>query len=600
MLANRVVKARTEGSRIRIKPVKGCPQGGCSSPVLWCLVVDSLINELEAEGCHVTAYADDLALVVNDRNAEAACDKMNKIMKTVESWCTRNQLHVNPSKTTMVRFTRCKSAAKIKMKEVKLFNEQIELKDSFKYLGVHLDAKMKMNLHVDECVAKGLRSLWAARSMVSRTWGLTPQTTSWLYKQVIIPRITYGSIVWWHRAKLKTYAKKLDKIHRLALLMITGATKSTPTLGMSAALDMLPLDILSETRARECYERLKLSDTWRECSESYGHGLIASTVATRDDLDSYDKCTKIWNFEKKYKTEIRKREEWNLSLNTVSEPIIWYSDGSKTDKGTGSGMYCEQLKIERSEKLCNHSTVMQAETLAIKLCAQATSSLNISNRNIFIFSDSQASIKALGKYTCTTHTVKECIEELNILGSNNNLTIAWVPGHSGIPGNDRADELANIGANLEDISVLTPLPETIKNLGNKERGENLFRDRWNDHTGIKHSKMMMEPFKKASNHLVRMKRKDLRVTIGMLTGHGCLRKFLYRIHKSDNPYCLQCNEDIEEDMKHWLCECPAFIETRQNIFGNAFPDESLLKNLDRLQLLKFAKISGLYETFFRD
>jgi hypothetical protein len=82
---------------------------------------------------------------------------------------------------------------------------------------------------------------------------------------------------------------------------------------------------------------------------------------------------------------------------------------------------------------------------------------------------------------------------------------------------------------LNDVNIITPLPETIRTLGNREIGENLFKDRWNEHTGLKHSKMMMEPFKKNTNHLVKMKRKDLRVTIGILTGHSCLKKFLFRI-----------------------------------------------------------------------
>jgi ribonuclease HI len=599
MLGNRILKTTTKGSRIRIRPAKGCPQGGCLSPLLWCLVVDSLITELEAKGCLVTAYADDLALLVTDKNSEAACDKMNKILETVESWCARNQLHVNPSKTTMVRFTRCTSEAKLKMKPVKIFNEEIKRKDSFKYLGIYLDSKLNMNVHVDECVAKGLRSLWAARSMVSRTWGLTPQTTTWLYEQIIVPRITYGSIVWWHRAKLKTYAKKLDKIHRLALLVITGATKSTPTLGMSAALGILPLHIVIETRARECYDRLKLYDTWRASSESYGHGLIANTETITDNHD-YDKCAKKWNFVREYKTEIRSRDEWDYSLRTASEPIIWYSDGSKTDSATGSGIYCEQLQIERSERLSSHSTVMQAETIAIKLCAQATASLNLRDRNIFIFSDSQAAIKAIRKYTCDTQTVKECIEQLNILGSSNNLTIAWVPGHSDIPGNEKADELANIGAKMDETSIITPLPDTIRALKNKEIGKRMFMDLWNKHTGIKHSKMMMTPFKEGTNKLIKLKRTDLRVMIGILTGHGCLRKFLYRIGKAENPYCLGCEEEYEEDMKHLLCDCPAFTGTRRQIFGTEHPDESFLKNAKSSLLLKFAKKSELYETFFRD
>ena len=107
-------------------------------------------------------------------------------MKIVENLCTRNQLHVNPSKTTMVKFTRCTSENKIRMKKVKLFGEELKTEDSFKYVGVYLDSKLLMNKQIEECVAKGLRSLWDTR-------GLTPQIAVWLYNQVIVPRITYGS-----------------------------------------------------------------------------------------------------------------------------------------------------------------------------------------------------------------------------------------------------------------------------------------------------------------------------------------------------------------------------------------------------------------------
>jgi Reverse transcriptase (RNA-dependent DNA polymerase) len=44
---------------------KGGPQGGCLSPILWCIVVDSLICQLAEEGLFVTGYADDLAIVVS-------------------------------------------------------------------------------------------------------------------------------------------------------------------------------------------------------------------------------------------------------------------------------------------------------------------------------------------------------------------------------------------------------------------------------------------------------------------------------------------------------------------------------------------------------
>jgi ribonuclease HI len=598
MLKNRVIRARSETSRIKIRPVRGCPQGGCLSPLLWCLVVDSLINELENEGCHVTAYADDLALVVQGVTATEACEKMNRMMRILESWCIRNLLHVNPAKTTMVRFTRCRAEHKIKMEQVKLFNEPLKLEGWFKYLGVYLDSKLLMNKHIDECVSKGLRSLWATRAMVARTWGLTPQIAAWIYKQVIIPRITYGSIIWWHRANLKTYSQKLNKIHRLALLMITGAMKSTPTLGMSAALDLLPLNIIIEIRAREGFERLKLNGTWRDIAEEYGHGKLAEQ-SNIEDQERYDNCSRIWNFGKNFKIEIPERGEWDSSLKNTHEPMAWYTDGSKNDVATGCGVYCEQAGINRSERLNEHTTVMQAETTALRLCAEEIIRLNITGRKIFIFSDSQAAIGAIGKSTVNTDTVRECVRKLNMAGRNNDITVSWVPGHSDNTGNDRADDLANRGTEIDEITMNTPIPGSLRRIKYKNLAIKLFKDLWNNQRGLKHSKLMMEPFKKGKIDLTKLKRRDLRVIIGILTGQSCLNKFLNRIGKVDSSMCRYCMEE-EEDMKHLLMECPAFMRIRRNLLESENLTGNQLKEINPLQLIKFAKKTGIYDTFFRD
>jgi hypothetical protein len=243
---------------------------------------------------------------------------------------------------------------------------------------------------------------------------------------------------------------------------------------------------------------------------------------------------------------------------------------------------------------------MQAETTAVKISVEELIKSKVRGRNLFIFSDSQATVKALSKSTINTITVKECVDKMNILGKTNNLTISWVPGHSGVPGNEIADELANEGARLETISIQTPVSESIKINRIKDRGEKMFKDLWNRQRGLKHSKMMMEPFKKGKNELTRMKRKDLRVIIGILTGHSCLRKFLNRIGKADSAYCRYCQEDEDEDMNHLLTECPAFSRIRLDILGSESPSEAELKEIKPLTLLKFAKVSKIYDTFFRD
>lgn len=597
MLKNRRIRATADGSSIQIKPTKGCPQGGCLSPLLWCLVVDSLIKELEEMRCHVTAYADDLALVIAGKDIGTICDLMNSAMKKVESWCTRNGLHVNPSKTSMMRFTNLRSENKIKMKSIKLFGENLKLVDEFKYLGVYLDPKLSMNRHVEEATAKGLRSLWAAKAMVSRTWGLSPHMAMWLYKQVILPRMTYGSVVWWHKVKIKKNASSLNSVQRLAMLMITGCMRTTPTLALNIALNLSPFEIKCQTIATESYRRLKLNETWERMASQTGHGEIESISRMTQETD---KSRKIWNFGRKYHTVIDERCSWNVGIRDIAMPLIWYSDGSKRNGKTASGIYCPLLGVSKSYRISDHSTVMQAEMIGVMKCAEESLRRDIKHKNIVILTDSQAVINALEKSTIESKTTKECVTKLNSIGADNWITIGWVPGHSDILGNEIADKLANEGIDKENIDVDVPLPNSDAEATILEKENKLVRDMWRVQTTMAHSRMMMkEPDKNRSNTLLKLSRKNLRVAIGVLTGHCCLRKFLSRIGKSDTDRCRFCDSP-GENMSHVLKECPTLLAIRMNIFGKAFPEDADLRKASISQLLEFARKTNIYETFFKD
>jgi hypothetical protein len=64
-------------------------------------------------------------------------------------------------------------------------------------------------------------------------------------------------------------------------------------------------------------------------------------------------------------------------------------------------------------------------------CAVEDLDKNYKNRNIYILSDSQAAIKALG-----------CHQSFIQLTRHNRVQLIWVPGHECIVGNEMADQLA--------------------------------------------------------------------------------------------------------------------------------------------------------------
>jgi ribonuclease HI len=71
---------------------------------------------------------------------------------------------------------------------------------------------------------------------------------------------------------------------------------------------------------------------------------------------------------------------------------------------------------------------------------------NYRNRNIYILSDNQVAIKALGNHQVTSKLVWDCHQSLTQLVKHNRVQLIWVPGHEGIASNETADQLARTGS----------------------------------------------------------------------------------------------------------------------------------------------------------
>ena len=125
------------------------------------------------------------------------------------------------------------------------------------------------------------------------------------------------------------------------------------------------------------------------------------------------------------------RFESLLNQNTVK----FYSDGSKLDGKVGEGFYAEYPNNSPKQAFFHlgiYSTVFQAEVLAISEEAKNLLLKKMHNQGIVVLIDSQAAIKARIKCTVTSITVINCIRNLNQLGKQNNVSIAWIPGHAGV------------------------------------------------------------------------------------------------------------------------------------------------------------------------
>lgn len=126
MLTSKKIKYKGSDTDESFTPAKGCPQGGCMSPLMWNL------------GCKVFGYADDLAIMVSGRAQFKAeiITKMNYLLGVVEKWCRSTGLSVNPSKSNYMKITNYIDNS---IESVKMYNTDIPRTSSFKYLGVTID-----------------------------------------------------------------------------------------------------------------------------------------------------------------------------------------------------------------------------------------------------------------------------------------------------------------------------------------------------------------------------------------------------------------------------------------------------------------------------
>jgi len=123
------------------------------------------------------------------------------------------------------------------------------------------------------------------------------------------------------------------------------------------------------------------------------------------------------------------------------DALVWFTDGSRANSGTGSSIFGLRPNRGFSFSLGKFVTVFQTEIFAILQRARENIRRAYKNKRILIFSDSQAALKALSSPKVTSGRIAECLDALTALASQNEITLAWVPGNRGIPGNEEFDKL---------------------------------------------------------------------------------------------------------------------------------------------------------------
>ena len=171
MISNRFTTVSLKYSTKRFKITKGYPQEVVLSPVLWNLVVNNILNKQANEiPGYLQAFADDLVILTDGYDLAVIHERTQKSINSINKWCKNN----GSLKTKIIMFTwRRKWELP---KDLLLDGKTIDLSQSTKFLGVHLDTKLNFKEHIKYITKKATMSLMQCKRDVGPTWELTPRS----------------------------------------------------------------------------------------------------------------------------------------------------------------------------------------------------------------------------------------------------------------------------------------------------------------------------------------------------------------------------------------------------------------------------------------
>ena len=182
------------------------------------------------------------------------------------------------------------------------------------------------------------------------------------------------------------------------------------------------------------------------------------------------------------------------------------------------------------------------------------------------------------------------------MGETNQVSIHWIPGHEGVPGNERANELARQGSNVRPIGPepFVPLPSSHIT---GEIHKSLIRSHLKEYTLNKLSNKGKTPLlhylKENGYSTLNNSGTNLRWLTWLFAGHSPLNYFQHKTGNATTPICATCYIE-EETLEHFLCKCFGYMTIRLQVFGKHVLTMEELISFNSNDIIKFVNSRGRF------
>jgi exonuclease III/ribonuclease HI len=462
----------------------GLTQGSIISVTLFLVAVDVLMQNND-ENVEKLMFADDLVVMVKGKCNKKIIKCMQQEINQTEISATKMGCKISVEKTKAIVLSREKDV--FWKKKLKCCNKKLEYVKFHKVLGLVIDNKLNYNKHILQIKKDTNKLLPLIQMICNQNYGLKFENAIKLHESLIVSRLDYASEIYGNASK--TNLQKLNQVHNAGLRIASGIFRTTPIDFLLAETGYLPLE---ERR------KIKLTNFAIKTMQDLGNPnrptmICENTKTHPTKTTSFGKAAEILkklqiNLKIKADTKINTEPEWNerhkidielsenikkdmdietmkqLSLEKINKYKNFhhvYTDGSKNDFGTGWGVVSGE--IEKWGKMIEGTTIFNAEAYAISQAINLTR--EISEDQIAIFSDSLSVLTAIqnNKDNVIVRKVSRKLRE-----SGKVIWLVWIPSHTGLEGNEKADLAAKKG---------TETPSNPKNVGEKSNVISLVKEK---------------------------------------------------------------------------------------------------------------------------
>ena len=197
----------------------GVPQGSILGLRLFSIYVNDLPESISCGDLYM--FADETTVFAIGKDTDMIISSLRQILFQLHTWCTAIRLIAHESKTEAMIISRSNFIGPLPA--LTYGTKTIELKSSFKCLGLTIDNRLSWQDHI-----RNICKLFNKKLAVLKRIKFLPHSIlESIYFNSIIPSVVYNIVVW--GSVSSALMEDIERIHMRALQIVYKLPMTTPT-----------------------------------------------------------------------------------------------------------------------------------------------------------------------------------------------------------------------------------------------------------------------------------------------------------------------------------------------------------------------------------